>query len=263
MGYFNLLGTRVASSTGSNVLLKQVFVGDGGYRRLARPPWRAGAPDRTCGIGAPHTKRGGGAHTSKKASARTSHARSAIAAEEDDERHDSLNLDIPSTPPQEEFLRPILLAFENTRPVEHWLHGTAIYKNALEALRNEPWRDVLEERFAPMVRGAPRGWRRMVKEDALFNWGNLVIFARKQYEGEEEMETDGEDEEMDGENETAEREQAHREPWTWRLDVIPQTPGIDHPVWQDHVSFADIGTLLYNHGITPLQLCLHHSARFI
>ena len=58
MGYFNLLGTRVASSTGSNVLLKQVFVGDGGCRRLTRPPWRAGAPDPTRGIGAPHTKRG-------------------------------------------------------------------------------------------------------------------------------------------------------------------------------------------------------------
>ena len=185
-----------------------------------------------------------------------------MAAEENDERQDSLNLDIPSTPPQGEFLGPILLAFENTRPVEHWLHDTASYKNALEALRNEPWRDVLEERFAPMVRGAPREWRRMVKDDAIFNWGNLVIFARKQYEGEEEMETDGEDEEMDGENETAEREQAHREPWTWRLDVIPQTPGIDHPVWQDHVSFADIGTLLYIQGNTPLQHWLHHTARF-
>ena len=45
--------------------------------------------------------------------------------------------------------------------------------------------------------------------------------------------------------------------------MIPQTPGIDHPVWQGHVSTADIGTMLYIQGHRPLEHWLHHTARFI
>ena len=77
----------------------------------------------------------------------------------------------------------------------------------------------------------------------IFNWGNLVIFVPTESEAGQEMETDDEgDEESDEVSDDEEPRPANPEAWT--LNVIPQTPGIDHPVWQDRVSFADIGTML-------------------
>ena len=63
---------------------------------------------------------------------------------------------------------------------------------------NEQWRDVFGERYTPMVRGTPREWRGRVKDDMIFNWGNLVIFVPTESEAVQEMETDDEgDEESD------------------------------------------------------------------
>ena len=102
----------------------------------------------------------------------------------------------------------------------------------------------------------------------LFNRGNHIIFAPT---GSSNRGEDGAsvmmdaDEEEEGESDEAadsEEPTPPSTPMVWELEAIPQTPGIDHPVWQDHVSEADIGTMLSIQGQKPLEHWLHHTARF-
>ena len=57
---------------------------------------------------------------------------------EHDGSREHMYIEVPSTPPSEEALLGILLSFSGQRPREHWLHSSACFGSALEALMNEP-----------------------------------------------------------------------------------------------------------------------------
>ena len=75
----------------------------------------------------------------------------------------------------------------------------------------------------------------------LFNWGNHIIFVptggSNRDEDEASPRVDADEEEEGESDEAADSEEpTPSTPMVWELETIPQTPGINHPVWQDHVS---------------------------
>ena len=196
--------------------------------------------------------------------------------EEEEGSQEDLVTDVPSTPPMEEFITPIMLAFERSSPERHWLHSRDNYMSAFEALMGIYWQENFEERFVPMVRGYSRGWTARVRDDMIFNDdGNLVTFVRvvQEVASEVEMETDtnDEDEVSEGAEEITEGDHADQREMTWTLDAIPQTPGPDHAAWlrvfPDHPAWldpiSDVGTMLHFQGDTPSEYWLHHTATFV
>ena len=70
-----------------------------------------------------------------------------------------------------------MLSIQGQRPLEHWLHHTARFREAFEMPTNSPWRDGFFDEYTPMVRGAPVDWNGRVRSAFLFNWWNHIVFV--------------------------------------------------------------------------------------
>ena len=83
--------------------------------------------------------------------------------------------DVSSTPTGEEFVNGILLSIRGQRPVEHWLHHTAGFAAAFEALTDQPWSDEFADQYVrPYGGGAPVEWRGRVDSALVHTWGSHV-----------------------------------------------------------------------------------------
>ena len=84
---------------------------------------------------------------------------------------------VASSPFREEFAIGILLSIRGQRPVEHWLHHTACFAAAFEALTDLPWSDEFADQYVPTVGGVPMEWRGRVDSALVHTWGNHVTFV--------------------------------------------------------------------------------------
>jgi hypothetical protein len=96
----------------------------------------------------------------------------------------------------------ILMAIRGDAPAVYRVPSDATYREAFATLTDMPWRAEYEEHFSPMVGGITMEWFDLLGTA----WSANIVYHRLPY-------------------------RIH-EPGECVMDVIPQTPGADHPVWQ-------------------------------
>jgi hypothetical protein len=112
------------------------------------------------------------------------------------------NGDAASSASDEPLNNGILMAIRGDAPAVYRVPSHANYREAFATLTAMPWMEEYENHFSPMVDGRTMRWFGLL--GAL--WPANIIYHRLPY--------------------------LTPEPGEWVMDVIPQTPGADHPVWQ-------------------------------
>ncbi len=112
------------------------------------------------------------------------------------------NGDAASSASDEPLNNGILMAIRGDAPAVYRVPSDATYREAFATLTDMPWTAEYEEHFSPMVGGIAMEWFDHLCTVRSAN----IVYHRLPY-------------------------RIH-EPGECVMDVIPQTPGADHPVWQ-------------------------------